>query len=183
MSGYILEKEGTGLVIVDIQDKLMPVIEQRERVARNVIMLIHLAKLFNLPLLLTEQHSKWLGSTVLEIREVLPEHKPIEKIDFNCCAVDLFNSSLDGLGLKNIILTGVESHICIMQTCMGLIDKGYQVHVPQDAVGSRREENRQVGLELMRGAGAVITSTETVIYQILQRAGTKEFREMLKLVK
>ena len=179
----MLEKEDTGLVIVDVQDKLMPVIERREEITKNIIMLVHLARLFNLPILLTEQHSKWLGSTLQEIREVLPEYSPVEKIDFNCCAVDLFNRNLERMGLKNIILAGVESHICIMQTCIGLLAKGYQIHIPQDAVGSRKEENRQVGLELMRGVGAVITSTETVIYQILKRGNTKEFREMLKLVK
>ncbi len=96
---------------------------------------------------------------------------------------DIIELCLDSEGLRNVIITGVESHICVFQTCVSILERGYRVHVPQDAVDSRTNENWRVGLDLMKQAGAVITSTETVIYQILKKAGTKEFKQMLKVMK
>jgi nicotinamidase-related amidase len=144
---------------------------------------VELSKLFHLPVILTEQYPKWLGPTFPEIKESLPAYEPITKLHFNCCYVESFNESLDSCDLKNIIIVGVESHVCILQTCISLLDKGYQVHIPQDAVDSRTDENWRVGLKLMDKAGALITSTETIIYQLLKEAGTKEFKKMLKIIK
>ena len=179
----LLEKENTGLLIIDVQEKLMPVIEQRQRINENIRKLLLLTKLFRLPVILTEQYPKWLGSTLSEIKESLIDYNPISKMHFNCCDVEAFNQQLNSEDLKNIIVAGVESHICVFQTCLSLVNKGYQVHVPRDAVGSRTDENFRVGLELSNKAGAFITSTESVIYQILKKAGTKEFKQMLKAVK
>lgn len=183
MTALRLNKEDAGIVIVDVQVKLMAVMRRRERVVDNIIKLLRLSRLFNLPVILTEQFPKMIGSTSPEIKETLPTYDPIEKMDFDCSAVELFNNRLESAGLKTIILAGVETHVCILQTCVSLLEQGYNVHLPQDAVDSRTEENWHVGIELMREAGAVITSTETVIFQILKRAGTKEFREMLKIIK
>ena len=161
----------------------MPVMGRQEKVTENILRLLHLSNLYNLPLVLTEQYPKWLGSTLPELKEVLTSYDPIEKLHFNCCDVDTFNTRLESEDLTNIILMGVETHICIFMTCISLLEKGYKIHVPQDAVDSRTDENWRVGLELMREAGAMITSTETIIYQILNKAGTKEFKEMLKRIK
>lgn len=180
---FRLGKQLTGLVIIDVQPKLMGVMRRSQVVTGNVATLIELAKLIKLPIVLTEQHPKWLGVTVPEIRDVLPDYRPIEKLHFDCCAVDDFNDRLEAVGVKNVILTGVETHICVLQTCLSLLAKGYNIHVPQCAVDSRTEENRRAGLEMMRQAGAVITSTETVVFQLLEKAGTPEFKAMLKLIK
>ena len=161
----------------------MEVMALKQRVIENIIKLLHLSKLFALPVILTEQYPKWLGPTVHEIKDILPSYDPITKLHFNCCDVDAFSARLDKEDLKNIVVTGVESHICVFQTSLSLLQRGYQVHVPQDAAGSRTDENWRVGLELMRRAGVIITSTETVIYQVLKKAGTKEFKEMLKIIK
>ena len=179
----LLEKANTGLVIIDVQEKLMPVVERSQIIIENIKKLLLLSKLFNLPVILTEQYPKWLGSTLSEIIESLIVYAPISKMHFNCCDVAEFNEGLSSKDLKNIIVTGVESHICVFQTCVSLINKGYQVHIPRDAVGSRTGENWRVGLELSDKAGALITSTESVIYQILKRAGTKEFKQMLKVMR
>jgi len=179
----LLNKENTGLIIVDAQEKLMQVMADPERVIDRIVKLLHLARVFNLPVILTEQYSKWLGPTLPPMKEVLPEYDPIEKLDFNCCSVDLFNTRLKAKGLRNIILSGVETHICVFQTCISLLERGYIVHIPHHAVDSRTEDNWNIGLSLMKEAGAVITSTETIIFQILKRAGTKEFKEMLKTIK
>lgn len=183
MTATLLDKEATGIVVVDIQEKLMPVINHKEKVTGNIIKLLHLSKVYDLPVILTEQYPKWLGPTLQEITKSLPVYEPIKKMDFNCCAVAEFKSKLDSARLKNLILTGVESHICIYQTCTALLKIGYNVYVPGDAVGSRTDENHLAGIELMSKADAVITSTETVIFQILKKAGTKEFKEMMKVIK
>ena len=179
----LLDKENTGLLVIDVQEKLMQVMGEKQRVIDNLIKLLHLSRLFTLPVILTEQNPQWLGPTLPEIIECLPAYEPISKLHFNCCDVDAFNNRLDSEGLKNIIITGVESHICVLQTCVSLLARGLNVHVAQDAIDSRTGENWRVGLELMRGAGAIVTSTETVIYQILKKAGTEEFKEMLKIIK
>jgi len=132
---------------------------------------------------LIQLYSKMMGSTLQEIKEALSSYEPIGKMAFDCCAVEQFNNRLKSAGSKNLILSGVETHICILQTCLSLLGRGYNIYVPQDAVDSRTEENWRVGLELMRDAGAVITSTETVIFQILKKAGTNEFKHMLKIIK
>lgn len=177
------KEEHTGIVVVDVQVRLMAVMRRGKKVADNIIKLLHLSRLFNLPVTLTEQYPKMMGSTLPEIKETLSIYDPIKKMDFDCCNVEHFNNHLESAGLKTIILSGVETHVCILQTCITLLERGYNVHVPQDAVDSRTEENWRVGLELMREAGAVITSTETVIFQILEMAGTKEFKEMFKIIK
>jgi nicotinamidase-related amidase len=183
MTISLLSRENTGLVIIDVQNKLAPVMGRKGRMVASIIKLIKLAELFNLPVILTEQFPKWLGPTISDIRTCLPECKSITKMEFNCCDVPLFNDRLEAEGLRNIILTGVESHVCVFQTCVSLLEKGYRVHVPRSAVDSRTEENLKTGFELMRGAGAVITSTEAVVFQILEKAGTKEFKEMMKLIR
>ncbi len=183
MKTPLLVKENTGLLIIDVQEKLMEVMGQKKRVTENIVKLLNLSRLYDLPVILTEQYPKWLGPTLPEVKEFLPSYEPIDKLHFNCCDVDTFNARLEPEGLKNIILTGVESHICVFQTCFSLLERGYSVHVPQDAVDSRTEENWRVGLGLMKETGALITSTEAVIYQVLKKAGTKEFKEMLKIIK
>lgn len=183
MPVFLLDKEHTGLVVVDVQTKLMAVMGRKERTVDNITKLIHLARLFGLPVIPTEQYPKMLGPAVPEIKDALAAYDPVQKMDFNCCAVGPFNDRLKEKGLINIILTGVETHICVMQTCVSLLEKGYNVHVPRDAVDSRTLENFETGLDLMKSSGAVISSTETIIFQILKKAGTQEFREMLKLVK
>lgn len=179
----LLNRENTGLLVIDVQEKLMEVMGRKQRVIDNITKLLHLSKLFDLPVIVTEQYPKWLGPTLHEIKECLPAYEPINKFHFNCCDVDAFNDRLDSEGSKNLVVTGVESHICVFQTCVSMLEKGYKVHVPQDAVDSRTDENWRVGLELMNKEGVSITSTETVIYQILKKAGTKEFKKMLKLLK
>ncbi|MFP3912845.1 MAG: isochorismatase family protein [Desulfobacteraceae bacterium] len=179
----LLGKENTGVVIVDMQEKLMAAMGEKERVVDRAVKLIHLAKVFDLPVILTEQNPERLGETLFELQESLPAYAPIEKLDFNCLNVEAFNKRLEEVRLHNLILMGVETHICIFQTCVALLERGYRVHIPHHAVDSRTTDNRRIGLELMRDAGAVITSAETIIFQLLKKAGTEEFKKMLAYVK
>jgi nicotinamidase-related amidase len=179
----LLDKEDTGLLIIDVQEKLMQVMGQKQRVLDNIIRLLHCANIYHLPIVLTEHYRKWLGPTLPVIVEALPSYNPIEKMHFDCCDVDAFNNRLESEGVRNVIVTGVESHICIFQTCVSVLERGYSVHVPLDAVDSRTDENWRVGLRLMERAGAVITSAEAVVYQLLKKAGTREFNKILKLIR
>jgi nicotinamidase-related amidase len=180
---FILDKEDTVLLIVDIQDKLAAVVKEKDKVVRNNQHLIALAKMIGMPVLLTEQYPRGLGATVPEIREVLPFYRPLEKMTFDCCGQPAFLEALKEHNTRNVILTGMETHICVLQTCIGLLKGGINVHVAQDAVCSRTRENWAAGIEFMREAGAVITCTETVLFQLLKVAGTAEFKTISQRIK
>jgi nicotinamidase-related amidase len=183
MKRSLLTREDTALVIVDAQERLMQAMGNPDRVCDRIVKLLHLARVCSFPVILTEQNPRLLGPTIPEIQSALPEYRPIEKLDFDCCNVDSFRARLRDMTLGHLILTGVETHICIFQTCISLLEQGYTVHIPHHAVDSRTSDNWEIGLSLMRDAGAVVTSAETIIFQILKRAGTPEFKEMLKIVK
>jgi nicotinamidase-related amidase len=131
----------------------------------------------------TEQYPKGLGPTVTEIKDSLQPYAPIEKITFSCCGEKSFLDAASGTGKNQIILVGMETHVCVLQTCIDLLQAGHVVHVVSDAVCSRSFENYRTALEYMRDAGAVITCTETVLFQLLERAGSDEFRAISKRIK
>jgi len=183
MEKFFLDKDKAVLVIVDIQERLAVVMEKKQKVIDNCLHLIEAAKLIRIPVILTEQYSKGLGPTVKEIREALPSYKPLEKMTFSCCKEPSFTESLASTGRKKIILAGMETHVCVLQTCTGLLKEGYEVHTVMDAVCSRTEDNFRTGIEFMRDAGAVITCAETALFQLLERAGTEEFKIISKRIK
>lgn len=171
-------------MVVDIQDRLASVMSEREHVVKNTSLLIEAAKILHVPIVLTEQYPIGLGHTVKELREIFPpELKAIEKLHFSCCSEPGFLEEIQKLGRNKVILTGMETHICVLQTALGLLDEGYGVHFVSDAVCSRKKSDYEVGLGVAREAGAVITSAETVIFQLLEQAGTDEFKQISKLVK
>jgi nicotinamidase-related amidase len=180
-----LEPERAALIVIDIQEKLLPPIFQKEQLVRNSQLLIRLAGTLKMPTLLTTQYSKGLGNTVPEVASLLTDTTPIEKQMFSCFGSEAFCSSLKRLpGNRNtVILCGMETHICVAQTALAALREGYLVHVASDAVSSRTEWNRNVGLERMRAAGAVISSTEMVIYEALRSSNTLEFKSMLQYLR
>jgi nicotinamidase-related amidase len=180
---FILDKEGTVFLIVDIQEKLAAVMEEKGKVVKNNLHLIELAKMIGMPVMVTEQYPKGLGTTVREIREALQFYRPIEKMTFDCCGQPTFLDELKEHNKSNVVLTGMETHICVLQTCIGLLKGGINVHVVQDAICSRTRENWTAGNEFMRDAGAVLTSTETVLFQLLKVAGTEEFKAVSRRIK
>jgi nicotinamidase-related amidase len=183
MDKFLLDKENTALLIIDIQERLAAVMKMKDAVVTNCLHLIELAKMLNIPVLLTEQYPKGLGQTVEEIRKALPAYKPVEKLTFSCCDEPAFLSEIKRLDKKNLILTGMETHICVLQTCIGLLRNGFNVHLVRDAVCSRNKENWKIASQFMRDAGAVITCTETVLFQLLKIAGTEEFKAIAKRIK
>lgn len=180
---FMLDKDNALLVVVDIQEKLAVVMKKRKKVEKNTSILIKAAEIMDIPVIVTEQYPKGLGPTTDHVKEALSKPEPIEKIDFSCCGEDAFVKAVKDSGKTQIILCGMETHVCVWQTCLGLLDSGYIVHLAGDAVCSRSKDNYLAGVGLMRDAGAVISSTETVCFQLLERAGTDEFKKVSKLVK
>ena len=183
MDKFILDKNDAVLLIIDIQDKLAAVMKMRDVMVKNCLHLIELAKMQGIPVVVTEQYPKGLGRTVGEIQAALPLYKPVEKVAFNCCAEPAFLAEIKKLGKKKVIVTGMETHICVLQTSLGLLQGGLDVHLVRDAVCSRTKANWVAGVEFMRDAGAVATCVETVLFQLLKIAGTEDFKRIVQRIK
>jgi nicotinamidase-related amidase len=156
-----------------------------EALIRNSRMLIRLATILEIPVLLTTQYARGLGQTVPEIAELLPNLRAIDKLEFGCFGREEFRTALRELPgpRTTLLLCGIESHVCVMQTALGAIESGYMVHVASDAVSARADLNWRLGLERMESAGCVISSTEMMMYELLRRSGTAQFKEMLPYIK
>jgi nicotinamidase-related amidase len=180
-----LEAEQCALIVVDIQEKLLPPIWQKEQLVRNAQLLIRLSGILKIPVVASTQYTKGLGSTVPEIASLLPDTTPIDKKMFSCFGSDEFCSLLKRLpGRRStLLLCGMETHICVMQTALAAMREGYVVHIASDAVSSRVEWNWHIGLDRMRAAGAVISSTEMMMYELLRSSGSPAFRELLPYIK
>jgi len=180
-----LEAARSALVVVDIQEKLLPAVQRRDELVRNCQLLIRLAGILEIPVLLTTQYSRGLGATVPEIAELLPGVSAIDKLSFGCFGEESFRTSVHALPghRTDILLCGMESHICVMQTALGALGCGYVVHVAADAISSRTELNWKLGIDRMAAAGCVISSTEMMMYELLRKSGTKPFKEMLQYIK
>jgi len=180
-----LQVEKCALVVIDIQEKLLPPIFNKDQLLRNTSLLVRLAKILKIPTLLTTQYAKGLGHTAPEIAALVDGAQEIDKLEFSCFGKDVFCSAVKSLpGNRNtMLLCGMETHICVMQTALGALEQGYLVHVASDAVGSRAESNWKVGIERMRDSGCVISSTEMMMYELLRQSGTPEFKELLPHLK
>jgi nicotinamidase-related amidase len=169
---------------VDLQEKLVPTIHDAARVVRNTVLLLRLADALGVPVLLTTQYRKGLGDLVPEVRAAAPGVEPLDKVSFGCFGDEAFCAALRAQdGRDQLLVAGVESHVCVAQTIIGAIAAGRLVHVAQDAVGSRRESNWRVGLSRMERAGAVLTSAEMAVYELLGRSDSAAFRRMLPHLK
>jgi nicotinamidase-related amidase len=179
-----LDRTKAAVLVVDIQSRLAPAMpaDTLERVLKYSRALVGAAKELGLPVLATEQYPKGLGPIVPELRELLPS-PPLEKVHFSCGADPAFAAALEKTGRRQVVICGMETHVCVFQTTRDLVAAGYEVHVCADAVSSRTEEHRRVGLELCREAGAIVSLAETAIFDLLHRAGTDEFKKVSPLVK
>jgi len=182
---HALESEECALIVIDVQEKLLPPIFQKEQLLRNAQLLIRAAGILKIPALVSTQYAKGLGATVPEVASLFPALKPVDKTLFSCFGSDVFCNLLQRLpGQRStLLLCGMESHICVAQTALAGLREGYLVHVASDAVSSRTEWNWKVGLDRMRAAGAVISSTEMIIYELLRSSSTAVFKELLPHLK
>jgi len=179
----MLEIPACTLVVVDVQGKLAQLMADKETLFRNVKILIQAAQILQIPILWCQQVPKALGPTVSEIAELLADETPIDKASFSCCADEQFASRLDALNRKQILLCGIETHVCIHQTAMDLLGQGCEVAVIADAVSSRTVENKHIALGRLAVEGATIASTEMALFELLKTAKHPQFKPIAKLVK
>ncbi len=179
----LLRREDTVLVVVDVQERLLPAMDHSEEVLNRCVRLVQAAKLLQIPVLVTEQYPKGLGPTVPALKDALGGIAPVEKLSFSCTGADAFLDKLEELDHDQVLLCGIETHVCVLQTALDLLDQGIQVHVAEDAVSSRAPENRANALERMRREGVVISNTESALFEWLRVAGSEEFKAISRLVR
>jgi len=185
-SQLTLDRNTSQLLVVDIQERLFQTFNEKvqESLLKNNEILIAAAKQLELPLIVSEQYPKGLGPTVSKLVDAVGETPHLEKVTFSCMGEPTMREAIEKHeGAKTVVMTGIETHVCVYQTALDLINAGYTVHVPEDAVGSRAKSNWQRGLALLERAGAVVTSTETVLFQLLGQAGTPDFKALSPLVR
>lgn len=182
MDKFILNREDTVLMIIDIQEKLVPVMKYRDQVINNNKILISAAKEMKFPIIATEQYPKGLGRTVPEILDLIDDENIFAKTSFTAYTDDV-KKALKALGKKKVLVTGMETHICVFQTVRDLIDDGYEVFLVKDAVASRTKDNFLNGLDLINSLGAIVTNTEPSVFDLLKVSGTPEFKFISKLIK
>ncbi len=181
-----LQRSNTILVIIDVQQKLMPVIDGADSILRNIERLIRGAHILGIPVILTEQYVKGLGPTVDLIRTALDEtsgYRPIEKDCFSAHGCAAFSAQLGAMNRRQIVIAGVETHVCVYQTVMDLLGTGLEVTIAADAVSSRTPENRDIALRRMISEGAKLSSTEMALFELVGVSGTDEFRTISRLIK
>ena len=176
-------KEQTAGLIIDIQERLFPHIHRQEKTAGNTRILIEGLKALDIPVLLTQQYTKGLGETIPGIAELLPDNSPIEKISFSCCDEPLFMKELIQRDKKFIIIAGIEAHVCVLQTALDLVENNFVPVVVQDCVSSRKKSDYRVAIERMRSEGVIVTTYESVLFELCRYAGTDSFKQISRLVK
>lgn len=179
----MLSRDHAALVLIDIQGKLAALMHEREVLYRQLQVLVQGAQVLELPILWLEQYPQGLGPTIPEVADLLAGQKPLAKTCFSACGLRAFQIQLRQSGRRQILLAGIESHICVYQTARDLLGLGYHVEIVADAVSSRTAENKALGLQKMAGAGAQITGVEMCLFELLQEAGTAEFKQIAALVK
>ncbi|HUT73685.1 MAG TPA: isochorismatase family protein [Armatimonadota bacterium] len=179
----ILRRDDAFVVVVDMQASVWNLVQRKKRVLQGVQLLLRAAPLLGLPVIATEQNPGKLGRTLPEVAELLGDAPVIGKMAFSCWGEPVFTDAAGALGRGTAIVCGIETHICVLQTALDLLRAGYRTHVVADAVACRRELDERTAVDHLRAAGVIITTIETALFQLLERAGTDEFRAVSRLVK
>ncbi len=178
-----ITKEDTVLVAIDFQEKLMPAMSNGEETEERATRLISGMKVFGIPAIVTQQYTRGIGETTARIAEALGDFEHVEKTSFSAMRTQEFRDRLAATGRKNVVICGVEAHICVLQTALQLIDEGYNVYLVVDCIDSRNENDKMWGISRMGDAGAVITTYESVLYEILQDSRAEGFKAISAIVK
>ncbi len=183
-SPHLLDRDAAVICVIDIQERLAAAMAEREQVMEAARRLILAARRLEVPIVLTEQYPRGIGPTEPVLVEVLGDaYAPIEKLHFSCCEEPPFRERLQDLGREQVVLCGMEAHVCLLATCLDLLHDGFRVHVIAEGICSRNAEHKRLALAQMVQAGALVTCVEAAVYQMLRRAGTPEFKELLPLFK
>ncbi|HET7435627.1 MAG TPA: hydrolase [Thermoanaerobaculia bacterium] len=181
-----LDRTRAVLLVIDVQEKLMPVIHDDKHVAQNIDRLLRGTRVVNVPAIVTEQYVKGLGATIEPLRRTLEEthgYRPIEKSCFSAQGCDAFVAQLEALERKQVLVAGIETHVCVYQTVKDLLVAGYEVTIIADAVSSRTAENKEIALRRMVSDGAKLSSTEMALFELVVVSGTEEFRAISRIIK
>jgi nicotinamidase-related amidase len=178
-----LTRSKAGLIVIDIQERLLPSIFENERLIQTATRLIKGAAILEIPIFVTEQYPKGLGPTNPTVAAAIEGFAPMEKVAFSACGAAGFKPALEAKQVTDAILCGMETHVCVLHTALDLLEQGLQVFVVADAVSSRAAESYRWGLERIRDAGAIIATTEMVLFELLQKAGGEQFKQIVALVK
>jgi len=176
----LLDREHSGVLVVDVQEKLIRLIPNSQRLVNNIRFLLQVARLLQIPVQATEQYPKGLGPTVSELAELLPTR--IEKLDFSCCALPQIVAGFRQQDCRQIVVLGIETHVCVLQTVLDLLTEGFQVHVPVDGVAARFPVDHETALRRLECLGAILTTVETIGFEWLRRAGSPEFKSFSQFV-
>ena len=176
-------QEDSAAVIIDIQERLLPHMYEGEKMLRNCEKLIEGLKTLSVPITVTQQYTKGLGPTRQSIMEMFSEFSFIEKTTFSCCGEPAFMDNISLSGKKNFIICGIEAHVCVLQTCIDMIDDGYTPVIVADCISSRKPEDKLIAIERMRQEGAIITTLESILFELTRRAGSDVFKSISRLVK
>ena len=179
----MLTSKNTLLLVIDFQERLMPLIYRHEEMTKKAEILIKGCRILDVPILITQQYTKGLGETIKTLKDALGDHEVIEKISFSCCGSDEFIDAVRKSGKKNIIVTGIEAHICVLQTVLELLDFGADVYVIADCISSRSDADRLYAERRMDISGAILTTVESALFEILGRADHPKRKEISNLVK
>jgi nicotinamidase-related amidase len=178
-----IENEYTAALIIDFQEKLFPHIFQNAIIQKNVSKLIEGLKILGIPILITEQYPKGLGSTILSLKNILSGYDSFEKISFSCCDADEIMSAIQKLNRNFIIIAGIEAHVCVMQTVIDLIYKGFTPVVVTDCISSRKENDKVIAIERFKNEGAILSTYESVLFELCRVAGSEKFKSISAIVK
>jgi len=181
---FKLDTDKAVLVVIDIQERLVPAMPQKvyARLRNTVGMLVEAAKLLGIPVITTEQYPQGIGHTVAELAGSCSD-KVVEKVSFGCCGEPYFNAAIKESGRSQVLVTGMEAHVCVYQTVLGLLEDGYHVHLVRDAICSRNKLDFQAGVANAAEAGAVVTTAETVLFQLIKESTHEQFKAISRLVK
>ena len=179
----LLTKENTAFVVIDFQEKLMPVISAKELLEDKVVRLVKGMKTLEIPTIVTQQYTKGIGDTIPAVAEALGDFEPVDKTSFGCMENEEFAARLKALNRKNIVVCGIEAHICVQQTVLQLLDAGYTVSVAADCISSRSQEDRMWSITRMGEAGAIITTYESILYELLRDSKAEGFKAVSAIVK
>lgn len=179
----VLDCKQSMLLIVDVQESFRKQLKDLDNLTRNITILAEAAKILKVPVVLTEQYPQGLGKTIAEISACLGEHKYFEKTAFSCCQAAGFSDMMESLGREQIIICGIEAHVCVSQTAHELLSGGYTVHVVADAIASRAPRNRDIAWEKMIASGAVPSCVEMALFEMLGGSGSEQFKAVQRLVK
>lgn len=179
----LIRRDHSALFVVDEQSHLAPAMFSRDQAVANTAILLKAAARLGVPVLASEQYPKGLGTTVPQIAALLPPGSTAEKIHFSCAADPGITARVEALGRRQVVVAGMEAHVCVLQTALDLKERGYDVHVVADATSSRRPESHALAMDRLRLAGIPVVNTEMVVFEWLGQAGTAEFKELLALIK